>query len=363
MFRKVISRHLRSERLPSTSIEHFPFFTRGNNWETIGTADWDDWVAGFWPGILWMGTASDDVFRERARSVTNQVRPGRTGNFNVGFRYQYSWMSGYEVTGNTTYRKQTERAVDRLLECFHPGIGLIGHGTPSSVLVSATDVMMNLPLLMWSYHRGYKPVRSRLVAETTLTTAMDQFIRPDHSVYHVLKFDRQSGDPPETCYPQGIDDGCWSRGLAWMTAGLVLGGLSFRRDDCLSEARNLIAYHREQSPGSIPPFDYRAGQNSQFDVHPDTSAAAILCSAMFLLSLRNGWNELRHESVTVMNTLISEYFRGDQRVGLVDGSSYHVPENTGVNEASIWGDFFTLEALHLRDRSHLPPHLNWLNVA
>jgi len=359
----VINSYLTHRVHSPESIEEFPYYTNDSRWETIRSSGWDDWVAGFLPGINWLGASVDNRLTDRARAHTTQISDRHTHNFNIGFRNQYSWLSGYEVTGDREYKQRTKNAVDRLLDCFHPAVNLIGHRTHDELHVSATDAMMNLPLLMWSYHHGYKPVRCRWVVEQTLATAQKQFVRKDGGVHHLLKFDGRTGRLTSIESRQGELGGCWSRGLAWMTTGLVLGGICFNRSDFLLRAQDLMLYHWRHTNNLVPPYDYQANTNDQSEPPLDTSAGAILASGMILLGKHEDDYRLKQAGQSIVNYMLFEHRRPEPSAGLIGGSSFHVPENTGVNEATIWGDFYTLESLYLMEEDHLPPHLNWLNAA
>jgi hypothetical protein len=344
------------------SIGQFPYYTAGGNWETLSSTDWDDWVAGFWPGLWWMGTGVDNRYETRARALTSEVELTLTDNFNVGFRQQYSWVAEYEATGTSRSETRARKAVDHLLDCYHPPTELIVHRGNGTVTVSATDAMMNLPLLMWGYRRNHRPVRCRWVIERTIDRARDLFIRERGGVHHLIEFDRRTGRPLSIQSPQGYPNGCWSRGLSWMVAGLTLGGLCLNRSDWLRDAKGLIAYHWNESDGPIPPYDYDA-RASESPVPTDTSAGAILASAMLLIGMGNSEASFTRPGETIVDELLNDFLRETGSDGLIGGGSFHVPARAGVNEATVWGDFYTIESLYLKEKQTLPPHLNWLSAA
>ena len=123
----------------------------------------------------------------------------------------------------------------------------------------------------------------------------------------------------------------------------------------------------EQSPpNGIPPWDYDAPATGAFSrSQTDSSAAAIAACALFMLSRILG--EIpravpyRNTALAIVNTLTRPpYIHNDPEwEGILKGGCYHMHKDLGINESSMWGDFYFVEAMNMAlsaiARSHPAP--------
>lgn len=363
VFKKTVNEYLRKEITPSQlKIDNFPYYTASNGWKTLGNSGWDDWVAGFWPGISWLAVEADKRWLTFARRKTEQITPRLKNNFNIGFRYQYSWLPGYEVTREPVMKQQALKAADRLLQCFHPRAGLICHRTRNNKLVAATDSLMNLPLLFWAYQQTGNSAPWEFILRSTLNRSLELFLRKDGGIRHLLNIDPLSGRVIAAKSPQGVADGCWSRGLAWAVAGFILGGLRFKDDSYLRAADRLITYHCQNAPDLIPAYDYCINPEEKPEL-TDTSAAAIMAASLLLYGIKRKDHSFFSLGERITKKLFSGYIRNKSTPGLLGGSCFHYPGQAGINSATVWGDFYALEALFLVERKRPPLYYNWLKSA
>lgn len=344
-----------------STVQAFPYFTRGEEWTPLEQSDWDDWISGFWPGIHWMAQQHGPMDLEDALELTREVQPIYEQNINTGFRYQYSWVPAYEATGNPKYKQKALDAARRLNECFRPGLSLYCSRNDSpNTIRAANDAFMNIPLLLWASEASPNGSRYRTTIQKFLERATKLFVKDNGAVRHCIVFDREQQTPRAVQSPQGIPGGCWSRGLAWTVSGLTLGGLYLDRSDFLEKARRIVNFHERNTYSKIPPFDYSVSCLKQPSL-TDTSAGAILASSLLVHGTLRDEPELKDKGQTILKTLLKDYRRSADRAGLIDGGCFHYPEEEGINEALIWGDFFTLEALYLNEYEQLPLHLKWLD--
>lgn len=359
-FEERVGRYLSAEPIDRVNgVGSYPYFTRNGRWVRLKDSGRDDWVTGFWPGILWLGAEADPTLDPVALEKTRRIRPRLHGNFNIGFRYLNSWVPAYQRTPSDERLQPPLKAAQRLLSCYHPPARVLCHVSGGSELITANDAMMNLPLLMWAHRAvdGAAPYRS--VCERMLNRAQKWFLREDGGVHHLLRLDTRSGRVRGVDSPQGVEGGCWARGLAWMSTGLVLGGIALLREDCLQNARRLAEYHFQRTDGSIPPYDYSLSTRT----HPewiDTSAAVILAAGQLILGLLREDKTAWKRGNRLLDGVLTRHARGEDQPGLIGGGCFHAPAGEGVNEATIWGDYYALLSLYIRDKKTLPPHLEWL---
>ncbi len=343
------------------SVKAFPYFTRGEEWTPLEQSGWDDWISGFWPGIHWMAHNHGPTDIDDAIALTREIQPLYEQNINTGFRYQYSWVPAHEATGNPEYKKKALNAARRLNECFRPGLTLFCSQNDSpNTIPAANDAFMNIPLLMWAAETSRGGSRFRTTVQRFLERAQKLFVKENGAVRHRIVFDSSSLTPRAVQSPQGIPGGCWSRGLAWTVSGLTLGGLYLDRSDFLETARRIVDFHERNTYSKIPPFDYSISSLKQPSL-TDTSAGAILASSLLIHGTLRDKPDLKKKGEMILKALLNDYRRSPDCAGLIDGGCFHYPENEGINEALIWGDFFTLEALHVSEFGELPHHLKWLD--
>ena len=77
----------------------------------------------------------------------------------------------------------------------------------------------------------------------------------------------------------------------------------------------------------------------------DSSAAAITCSGLLTLSeLSNQW-KYKETANKIWDSLSNNYLADDDTEGILRHGCFHKPANLGVDEGTIWGDYYFVEAL------------------
>ena len=352
----LITRQLDSMQKIPCNRKNFPYYTEEDRWISIGESGQDDWVAGFWAGLLWMTVETKEARKDTAISVTNEIRARSDRNFNTGFRILYSHGAAEQYTEKTNSRGHLDMAKETLLNCYRSRAGLICHGPDAGPWISATDSMMNLLLLLWHLRRENQDPYLKNIVIKHIETLLKLFLRSDGGIHHLAKLNTDDGTIAGFQNPQGVEGGCWSRGLAWSVYSLLLCGVIFDRREWIESAERLLCYHDNYSRNGVPPYDYQLYPNSKPPT--DTSATAILVSGMLLYDTLSGQPEFRQRAHKYLDHLLTHYIRN--KPGLLGGASYHVPATRGTEGATIWGDFYLLEAIWLRERETFPPHLRWL---
>ncbi len=361
-FKKTLIRYLENEeRTLAESIDDFPYYTSNGHWETLASSGADDWVSGFYPAIFWLGSLVNPKYSEIAQKLTGLVKKRHRGNFNTGFRYQYSHLISYELTQDSSSYKKCLRAARRLLDCYHHRAGLICHLRERRPLITATDLYMNLPLLYWAADNDPLPLAApyRQCIQTNLDRAASLFLREDGSVRHVLHINRDTGEIISEESPQGIEEGCWARGLAWLYRGLIAGSIYFNESCYRSTARRLVSYHCQNTTKTVPAYDYAAGQNPP-EEKLDTTAAAILAGGLLIDGIVFEAQDSFELGQKTVHDIFGYYRRSEDAAGLISGGCYHYPKSKGINSATIWGDYYALEALYMLTVGELPPYCSWL---
>lgn len=324
----------------------FPHITDRGRW--VATND-GGWTSGYWVGILWLAhmATDDEKYRELAGKWAKLlVARKKDKNPDLGHLFYPSFVLGYRVTGDSKLRKTALGAADTLTTCYNRSRGLVyrkaevnGRKRGRALI----DFMVNLPLLWWAHGetgiKKYFDVANRHSVQT-----ISEFVRGDGSTFHALDFDLKTGQVLEKTTLQGYSGGsCWSRGQAWGVYGLVRAYEATKNMEFLNSAEKLADYFIKNLPGDFVPY---------WDFDPkipnapkDSSAAAIACSALQMLSEMSGKRRFGRAAKKILNSLLANYIAEENRDGILKHGCYHMPKKIGVDEGLIWGDYYFLEAL------------------
>ena len=121
------------------------------------------------------------------------------------------------------------------------------------------------------------------------------------------------------------DDSTWARGQAWAILGLAGCGYP-------EEAERAARWFVDHLPeDGIPPWDFSATSPK------DASAAAIAASAFIEL----GWDDEGRRLLAALEPCLNT---GDSD-GVLLHSAYRPRHGVGLDCATVWGDYFFLDAV------------------
>lgn len=330
------------------SVSDFPHITEQARWQT--TPD-GVWTGGFWAGLLWLAGSRtrDDSLLDSARQATDRLLPRAHDDHNhdLGFMFYPSAVTGHRLTGEARYRDAAITAGRSLAAQFNPEGGYIpgwgffgGADWSGRVLV---DTLMNLPLLAWA--AGETGDASLVeIAHRHAATSLRHQLRADGSVYHMYRFDPETGAPLGGDTYQGAGpESAWSRGQAWGLTGLaLLGGRTGHTPYAAASARIADFFLSSLPPSGIPPWDFH-------DRNPgaprDASAGAIAAYGLLRLGRLTGDYLYRDHAIRLLEALWTQCAnRGDQG-GLVLHATADLPHGLGIDESTMYGDYYYFKAL------------------
>jgi len=318
-----------------------------------------NWLCGFWVGLLLAAyRRTDDKryltwARERMRLVAQRADDPNTHD--IGFIFGSSAIPAFHVTGDPWYAGLAMQAADKLrarLVITRGGSYLASWGPlsdPRGRCSSAIDTMANLPLLYWaSRHSGDGSYR--LAAEAHAQMTAHGFLRADDSTYHAVEYDTETGARKRGYTFQGAgDESAWSRGQCWAIYGYVESARESGKLEYLKLAERVAVYYLKRLDGrQVPPWDFDAtGADAQI---LDTAAAAVAASALIELgrihpdaTAGTAWST---KGLAMLEALCREQFaQEDAHRGLLKNACYSRPHNEGVQSATMFGDYFFIEAL------------------
>jgi unsaturated chondroitin disaccharide hydrolase len=220
--------------------------------------------------------------------------------------------------------------------------------------------MMNIRLLFRAHQlgAGEELYRRAMIHARTTEKYLVQKRGPrimdlEGSVIHEGIFNPVRGDFRNLSTQQGYSPfTCWARGLAWAIYGFTDTFLFTGDRFFLETAERCAGYYLENTPDSGVPFwDY--GAPNIPDEPLDSSAAAIVAGAFWKLQrmddTNRGASTYRRAALQILATLTSDQFLGTHDPayeGILRHAVYHRPNNWGVDESVMWGDYFLMEAMH-----------------
>ena len=210
------------------------------------------------------------------------------------------------------------------------------------------DCLLNIPLLYWASDVT-KDERFRKIAIHHADKTMNNHIRGDGSVYHVIRYDTNNGDVIGYPITQGYDaeNSSWSRGQSWALYGFVLSYIHTGDKKYLDTAKKVAHYFIAAicNDGYVPVCDFRSPDEP---VYYDTTAGA--CAACGLIEIANAVPEFEKKmylnaAINILKALDKNHcdWTLKQQAVLLNGSERY---GRGVNMPIIYGDYFFAEAIY-----------------
>jgi unsaturated chondroitin disaccharide hydrolase len=357
------------EKYPSS----FPYYSKNGKWVTVSETTADDWVSGFWAGILWIAfiLTSEEKYLSHALNLIEKLESkfSEVSDTNLGYLYGPSCVLGYKITKDKGLKTLALNAADRLLERFDQKSGFFyvdfsswakekfKHFGTSGLLhwskkfagrqigVTAIDPLPSLSLLWWAYSETNKKKYYRVAYRHALA-ASHSFIRKDGSTFHLVFFDLDTGEILHNGTIQGFkDSSCWSRGQSWGICGFALA-YEFSREPLFSASFEKLSSNFIKNLNEDGSVYYDFTDSMIPHVPLDTSASVIACSGwMRYINIEDtpesrDYGEL---SGKVLLSLSKNYLRAIDEDGILAHGCYHKKAGLGVGESLIWGDYFYLE--------------------
>jgi unsaturated chondroitin disaccharide hydrolase len=335
--------------------DRFPTVGKGTRYTL---SENNNWLAGFWTGLLWLAYAvtRDEDLREHAESLLFTFRDRLAERVHIthdlGFLFSLSARAQWQMTDDEKAQHLALQAAGELAGRYRPAgryiqaWGKVGDSIEGGRTI--IDTMMNLPLLFWASEQTGDP-SYHAAALAHAETSRQYLLRPDGASYHTFFFDQASGQPLGPRTHQGYaDDSLWARGQAWAIFGFAVAA-DWCQDESFLDASQRAArrFVAELPPNGIPTWDLRLPGDAPR--YRDTSAGAIAASGLLRLARlvpAAERDEFRHAALALLDALVAncrETRPAGQ--GLLRDGTYHAHKGWGVEEYFICGDYYFLEAL------------------
>ena len=324
----------------------------------------DDWTNGFHTGQYWLAweLTGDDAFKEAAlahvesfkQRIINRIV---VDHHDMGFLYSLSCVAAWRLAKSETGRQAALMAADNLIARFHEKGGFIqawGELGAQDNYRLIIDCLMNLPLLYWAADETGDSKYAE-IADIHAKTSLKHLVREDFSTYHTFYFDPQTGAPLKGVTAQGYQDSSpWARGQAWGIYGLALSYAYTKNPECIDLFYKVSDFFIGRLPKDMVCYwdlDFGDGDGEP----KDSSAAAIAACGMLEMAKYLPADKAEYYSgiaKKIASSLAQDYTAD---IAASNGLLLHgvyaksTPHNTvsdhGVDECTIWGDYFWLELL------------------
>ena len=329
---------------------------------TLNLVPSKDWTSGFFPGELWFlyEYTQNNFWKKKAQQHTDILEKEKMNGstHDMGFKVYCSFGNGYRLTQDEHYKEVLLQSARTLATRFKPAAGIIrswDHSTAKWACPVIIDNMMNLELLFWATKESKDSTFYRIAVDHARTTMKHHF-RPDFSSYHVIDYDRITGQVLKKNTHQGFaDESAWSRGQAWALYGYTMCYRETRLPEFLEQAQNIEKYlftHPNMPEDLIPYWDFDALGIP--DEPRDVSAATVIASALYELSLYDPEKGERYRSNAdkIIENLTKHYratLKKDNGFLLLHSTGTK-PTNTEVDVPIVYADYYFIEALMRKNK-------------
>lgn len=344
--------------IPSDSINIPRNISAGS--DQWGFVDYKDWTSGFWSGVLWYlyESTGDENWKAEADKFSRELTPLSempATDHDLGFQIFNSFGNGLRLTGNEEYKQIILRTADTLATLFNPKVGTIlswPRPVPNMEWPqhnTIIDNMINLEMLFWaSKNGGGKNLYD--IAVTHAETTMKNHFRPDYTSYHVVIYDKQTGEKIKAVTHQGYaDSSMWARGQSWAIYSYPMCYRETKNPAFLDFAEKVSDVYLDRLPEDLIPY-WDFNDPAIPNAPRDASAAAITASGLLELSTLVEDKEkaqlYRSKAEQMLEELSTKKYqsRGINSAFLLH-STGHMPNGSEMDASIIYADYYYLEAL------------------
>ena len=326
--------------------------------------DNNQWTCGFWPGEVWLAyeRTGEEAFKQSALTLVDSFayridHKIEVEHHDMGFLYSPSCVAAYKLVGSEKARDAAIKAADQLISRFQEKGQFIQAwgemGAPENYRY-IIDCLLNLPLLYWATETTGDNKYAD-IAHRHITTCLANSFRPDGSTYHTF-FMNPDGTPSHGATCQGYkDDSFWARGQAWGVYGSVLSYRYTKNPEYLDTFRKALNFYLTRLPDDLVPYWDMIFTTGTEEPRDSSSAAIVACGLLEAAKYLPADEAAACDKLArqMMGSLVKNYAVHDHKPGagqILHGTySKKSPYNTctpeGVDECTIWGDYFYMEAL------------------
>ncbi len=346
------------EKIPYVTDELGNYDDRSSkdvDWRRDDGLNW--WTNGFWGGMMWLmyQDTKEEKYAEIARISEKKLEQTLQDYYglhhDVGFMFQPTAVTNYRLTNNQNSRKTALHAANLLAGRFNPVGNFIrawndleNDDTRGWAII---DCMFNISLLYWA-SKEIKDPRFKQIAMLHADTVMNNFIRPDGSVCHIVEFDSNTGEMVKSYGGQGYEDGSsWTRGQGWALYGFANSYSNTGKQEYLDTAKKVAHYCLANIPDDgIIPIDFRQPVQPALE---DSCGACVIAGG--LLEVANHVQEAEKQmyirgAVKILKAIDekrADWSQNSDAIVLNCSAAYHSPQ---IHITMSYADYYFMEAIY-----------------
>jgi unsaturated chondroitin disaccharide hydrolase len=353
----VLDKSLKKVEHMERLLKDFPHITKEGNWLTH---EHGHWTGGFWTGLLWIKSLYSDTPEAEKRNALQwakrlKARENDNKTHDMGFLYGPSCVMGYKMTGDEELAGLALAGARNMTDLYEERSGLVlAWDEPGYEGNAIVDTIMNVPLLIWAAEKTNRPELTELACNLA-DTILKHHVREDGSIYHLVRWDPVTFEIVERKTHQGFSsETCWSRGLSWALHGFAQMYRYTGKQHYLEASEKLATYFWNHLDDwwFLPRWDF-VFQNREEEPF-DAAAGSIAASGMLLLSeqlTRAGRAEeskLWYERGTLLVKSLTMHclYQSLDKYGIIEKATVDKPRNSGINESTMYGDYYFTEAVY-----------------
>lgn len=315
------------------------------------------WCNGFWPGMMWLmySETGEERYAQIARRAEEKLdccfEEYYGLHHDVGFMWLPSAVANYRLTGDRDARRRGLHAANLLAGRFNIAGNFLRAWNDAKTPADTAgwviiDSMLNIPLLYWAWEETKDP-RFRHMAIAHADTVMENFVRPDGSVRHIVEFDPETGVYRTDRGGQGYGQGSsWSRGQAWGMYGFVISYRHTGNTAYLDTAKRIAHYFIANIPeDGIIPVDFRQPEEPFWC---DDTAAAIAACALIEIGRAVDAQERRMylaPALRLLRVLVEQHCDFTRKSDCILQKGTAAYHDTNHEFPIIYGDYYLCEAI------------------
>lgn len=334
----------------------FPSETGHNGFYKLGQSD--DWTEGYFVGNIWLcyEHTNDKFFYDAGLRYADAMceridKMFKLNHHDLGFLFGLSLVPAYEFSKEKKYLDYIVTICDHFISRYHEkgqfiqSWGLIGDLNEYRAII---DSLNNMPFL----YRATELTGDKKYAEiATLhyNTSVSNHLRANGTTYHTFFFNPEDGSPLRGQTAQGHrDESTWARGQAWGISGIPMN-YAHNKIDYSDKFYALLKVFNENVPSDgvvYWDFDFTDENPSSKDSSSNVIAA---CGCLEMLRHETDSAKIELLEYTILKLVVSindKYIvKGNESDVFVDLGVQNMNNNQGIDEGSLWGDYYYTEAL------------------
>ncbi len=313
------------------------------------------WTNGFWPGMMWLMyvATKEEKYKEIAEHCEKELDRAlyryQALYHDVGFMWHISAGVNYRLTGNPESKNRNLVAAAVLASRFNSdGKFIRAWNGDIAVGWAIIDCMMNIPMLYWASEEIGDP-RFKQIAMHHADKTMQNHIRPDGSLIHIVEYDINNGDFVGTPRTQGYDPetSCWSRGQAWAIYGFILSYLHTGKQEYLDVAKSTAHYFiaAVAGDGYIPKCDFR--QPDDPDIIDCSAGAIAACGLIEIAKVVPEYEKKLYikAALNILKAIEKEHcdWTLDEQCIVMDNTGSYTQN---IHQTYLFADYYFIEAIY-----------------